>query len=101
MPAEIELDADAIRAVQLQTMIRRVVDTGLRVAHNHDAGRDEAAGIAGRVSQRRQYLADVESGLKHHVLDRRRGDDTRRDRIADRPIDKIANDAEIRAEGDL
>ena len=70
VPAVVELHGGAVRPEQLQAMIGGVVDAGLRVAHDDDARRDEAAGILGRMKQDRQQGAEIEA-VRMHVLLRR------------------------------
>jgi hypothetical protein len=53
MPAEIELDSGAVAAGQHQPVVGGVVDAGVRIARDDDAGGNVAAGVGGGVVQRR------------------------------------------------
>ena len=71
MPAEVELHAGAVRTGDLQPVIGGVVGAGVGIAHDHDAGGDEAPGIVRRVVERRQHAGEVDV-LGVDVLLRRR-----------------------------
>ena len=101
MAAEVELDAGAVGAGDLQPVIGRVVDAGLGIAHDDDAGGDVAAGIGRGVVQRRQHAAEVDVLGVDVLLHRRALDQHRRLRSAERAADELADAAEVDAEGRL
>ncbi len=91
--------AARLRAGQHQPVIGRVVDAGVGIAGDDDAGGDVAPGVVGGVMQRRQHLADVDVLGVHLLLRRRALDQHRRLRIAERAADEFAHAAEVDAEG--
>ena len=99
MAAEVELDAGAVAAGQHQPVIGRVVDAGVGIAGDDDAGGDVAAGVGGGVLQRRQHAAEVDVLGVDLLLRRRALDQHRRLRIAERAADELAHAAEVDAEG--
>ena len=99
MPAEVELDGGAVASGQHQPVIGRVVDAGVGIARDDDAGGDVAAGVVGGVLQRRQHLAEIDVAGVHLLLRRRALDQHRRLRIAERAADELAHAAEVDAEG--
>ena len=60
MPAEIELHAGAAGTGDLQPVIGGVVGAGVGIAHDHDAGGDEAPGIVRGVVKRRQHAGEID-----------------------------------------
>ena len=90
-----------LRTGQHQAVIRGVVDAGLGITGDHDAGGDVAAGVGGGVMQRRQHPAEVDVLGVDVLLRRRPLDQHRRLRIAQRAADELANAAEIDAERGL
>ena len=82
-------------------MIGGVVDAGVGIAGDDDAGGDVAAGVGGGVLQRRQHAAEVDVLGVHLLLRRRPLDQHRRLRLAERAADELAHAAEIDAEGRL
>ena len=101
MAAEVELDGGAVGAGQHQPVIGRVVDAGVGIAGDDDAGGDVAAGVGGGVLQRRQHPPEVDVLGVHLLLRRRPLDQHRRLRIAERAADELAHAAEVDAEGGL
>jgi hypothetical protein len=99
--AEIELDAGAVGARQHQPMVRGVVDAGVGIARDHDAGGDVTPGIGGGVGQRRQHTGEVDAGGVHLFLHRRPLDQDRWLGIAQRAADELAHAAEVDAERGL
>ena len=99
MAAEVELDGGAVAAGQHQPVIGRVVDAGVGIAGDDDAGGDVAPGVVGGVLQRRQHPAEVDVLGVHLLLRRRALDQHRRLRIAERAADELAHAAEVGAEG--
>ena len=91
--------AGAVAAGQHQPMIGRVVDAGVGIARDHDAGGDVAAGVGGGVMQRRQHAAEIDVLGVHLLLRRRALDQHRRLGIAERAADEFAHAAEVDAEG--
>jgi hypothetical protein len=101
MAAVIELDSGAVRTDQLKAVVGGVVDVRFRVANDHHARGDEAAGIGGRVLQDRQQVAKIDVLAVCMRLCRRLVDQGRRLRIAKRPADELSNAAEVDAESPL
>ena len=91
--------AARLRAGQHQPMIGRVVDAGVGIAGDHDAGGDIAPGVVGGVLQRRQHPPDVDVLGVDLLLRRRPLDQHRGLRIAERAADELADAAEVGAEG--
>ena len=88
-------------AGELQPMIGGVVGAGVGVAHDHDAGGDEAAGVGGGVVQRRQHAGEVDVLGVDVLLRRRLLHQHRRLRRAERAADELADAVEVDAEGGL
>ncbi len=101
MPAVVELDAGAAAAGQLQAMVGRVVGPGIGIAHDHDPGGDEAAGIGRGVVQGRQHARKVDPVGVDVLLDRRLLHQHRRLRRAERAADEGADAVEVDPEGGL
>ena len=99
--AEIELDAGAVGTGQHQAVVRGVVDAGLGIARDNDAGGDVAAGVGGGMGERRQQLAEVDAGLMDFLLHGRPLDQHRGLGLAQRATDKLPHAAEVDAEGGL
>ena len=76
-------------------MIGGVVDVRFRVADDHHARSDEAAGIGGRVMQDRQQAAEIEALTEHMFLRRCLLNQDRRFWIPERTADELADAAEI------
>src|SRR6185503_14696401 len=55
MAAEVELDSGAVAAGQHQPVIGRIVDAGVGIAGDDDAGGDVAPGVVGGVVQGGQH----------------------------------------------
>ena len=101
MPAVVELDAGAVSADELQAMIGGVVGAGVGIAHDHDAGGDEASGIRRRVVERGQHAGEIDVLGVDALLRRRLVHDHRRFRRAQRAGDEFADAVEVDAEGGL
>ena len=101
MPAEVELDGGAARAGQLQAMIGGIVGAAIGVAHDHDPGGDEAAGIRRGVMERGQHADQIDVAGVDVLLRRRLLHQHRRLRRAERPPDELADAVEVDAEGGL
>ncbi len=101
MAAEIEFYAGTVWPGDLQAVVRRVVGAGVGIAHDHDAGGDEASRIVRGVVQRRQHAREIEALGVHDLLRRGLFDQDGRLRIAECAPDQVANAAEIRAERSL
>ena len=101
MPAEVELDAGAVAAGDLQPVIGRVVGAGVGIAHDHDAGGDEASGVGGGVVERRQHAGEIDVLGVDVLLRGRPLDQHRRLRRPERAADEFADAVEVDAERGL
>ncbi len=99
--AVIELDGSPVRPDELQPMIGRVVNSGLGIADDDDAGGDEAAGILGGMKKHRQHAREIDRAGMNVLLGRAVLDHDRRQRRSQRTADRIADAAKIDAERSL
>ena len=96
--AVVELDAGAAAAGDLQAMVGGVVGAGVGVAHDHDPGGDEASGIRRRVVERGQQAEEIDVAGMDVLLRRRLLHHHRRQGLAERTADELADAVEVDAE---
>ncbi len=98
MAAEIEPDRGALGTEELQPVIARVIDAGLRVARDDDARGDEAPAVGWGVGEHRQHGAEIEAIAMDVLVRRRPLDHHGRQRRPDGAADEFADGAEVAAE---
>jgi len=97
----VELDGGAVGTDELQPMIGGVVDSGLGIANDDDAGSDETARILGGMKQDGQQAREIDVVGMNSLLRGRVGDPDGRDRRRECPADGVADAAKPDPEGGL